>query len=40
MDVYGSTKDELLKRARDLDVQGRSKMSKEELAEAIARKQD
>jgi cation transport regulator ChaB len=40
VDVNGNTKDELLKRARDLDVQGRSKMSKEELAEAIARKQD
>lgn len=39
VDVYGNTKDELYKRAKDLDVQGRSKMSKEELAEAIARKQ-
>lgn len=39
VDVNGNTKDELLKRARDLDVRGRSKMSKEELAEAIARKQ-
>jgi hypothetical protein len=29
-----------MKRARELDVQGRSKMSKEELARAIARKQD
>jgi hypothetical protein len=28
-----------MKRARDLDVQGRSTMSKEELDEAIARKQ-
>jgi cation transport regulator ChaB len=39
VDVYGNTKEELMRRARDLDVQGRSKMSKEELAEAIARKQ-
>jgi cation transport regulator ChaB len=39
VDFYGSTKEELLRRARDLDVQGRSTMSKEELAEAIARKQ-
>lgn len=39
VDFYGSTKEELMRRARDLDVQGRSKMSKEELAEAIARKQ-
>ena len=40
VDVFGSTKSELMKRARELDVQGRSKMSKEELARAIARKQD
>ncbi len=39
VDLYGSTKEELLKRAAELDVRGRSKMSKEELAEAIARKQ-
>ena len=39
VDYYGSTKEELLRRARELDVRGRSKMSKEELAEAIARKQ-
>jgi hypothetical protein len=39
VDFYGSTKEELMRRARDLDVQGRSTMSKEELAEAIARKQ-
>jgi cation transport regulator ChaB len=39
VDVYGNTKEELMRRARDLDVQGRSTMSKEELAEAIARKQ-
>lgn len=40
VDVYGSTKSELMERARKLDVRGRSKMSKEELARAIARKQD
>lgn len=39
VDVYGTTKRELYKRAADLGVQGRSTMSKEELAEAIARKQ-
>ena len=39
VDVLGNTKQELLQRARELDVKGRSKMSKIELAEAIARKQ-
>ena len=39
VDLFGSSKSELMKRARDLGVPGRSKMSKEELAEAIARKQ-
>jgi cation transport regulator ChaB len=39
VDFYGNTKRELLKRAADLDIQGRSTMSKEQLAEAIARKQ-
>jgi cation transport regulator ChaB len=39
VDFYGNTKKELYKRAADLNVQGRSKMSKEQLAEAIARKQ-
>jgi cation transport regulator ChaB len=39
VDYYGSTKDELMKRARELDVEGRSRMSKKELAAAIARKQ-
>jgi cation transport regulator ChaB len=39
VDVEGSSKKELYERAKDLDVQGRSNMSKEELAEAIARKQ-
>ncbi len=39
VDVEGNTKDELYERARKLDLDGRSSMSKEELAEAIARKQ-
>lgn len=39
VDVIGNTKEELYERARKLDVQGRSDMSKEELARAIARKQ-
>ncbi|MEA2479797.1 MAG: end-binding protein Ku [Thermoleophilaceae bacterium] len=32
----GQTKEELLERAKELDISGRSKMNKEELAEAIA----
>lgn len=40
VDYYGATKGDLMKRARELDVQGRSRMSKKELAAAIARKQD
>lgn len=39
VDVEGNSKDELYRRARELDVEGRSRMSKEQLAEAIARKQ-
>ena len=39
VDVEQNTKAELYERARDLDVQGRSDMSKEELAKAVARKQ-
>jgi cation transport regulator ChaB len=39
VDVRGNTKQELYERAKDLDVPGRSNMSKEELAEAIARRQ-
>ena len=39
VDVLGNTKDELYERAKKLGVSGRSKMSKEELADAIARKQ-
>ncbi len=39
VDVVGNTKAELYERARALDIQGRSSMSKDELAEAIARRQ-
>jgi hypothetical protein len=39
VDVAGNSRQELYERAKKLGVQGRSKMSKEELAEAIARKQ-
>ncbi len=39
VDVLGNSKQELYERARDLGVSGRSKMSKTELAKAIARKQ-
>jgi cation transport regulator ChaB len=39
VDVEGHTRDELEQRARDLGVQGTSSMKKEELAEAIAKKQ-
>jgi cation transport regulator ChaB len=39
IDYYGSTKEELYDRAKKLDVSGRSRMSKKELARAIARKQ-
>ena len=40
VDVLGNSKKELYQRARTLDVQGRSKMDKQELARAIDRKQD
>jgi len=40
VDVLGNSKKELMGRAQRLGVRGRSKMSKEELADAIARKQD
>jgi hypothetical protein len=39
VDVVGNTRKALYQRARKLGVKGRSSMSKEELAEAIARKQ-
>lgn len=40
VDVRGSTKQQLMDRARKLGVKGRSKMNKMELGKAIARKQD
>ena len=39
VDVMGNTREQLLERARDLGVKGRSRMKKTDLAEAIARKQ-
>ncbi|MFL5960210.1 MAG: ChaB family protein [Gaiellaceae bacterium] len=39
VDVEQSTKDELYQRARRLGVEGRSRMSKRELARAVARQQ-
>jgi cation transport regulator ChaB len=39
VDFYGNSKAELYERAKKLGVRGRSKMSKHELAEAIAKKQ-
>ena len=39
VDVEGNSKEELYARAKKAGVQGRSKMSKAELADAIARKQ-
>jgi cation transport regulator ChaB len=40
VDVKGSSRKELMERAADLGIRGRSKMNKQELGEAIARKQD
>ena len=40
VDVEGHSKPELLERARKLGVKGRSRMTKMELGQAIARKQD
>jgi cation transport regulator ChaB len=40
VDVQGSSKEELYERAQDLDIEGRSDMTKDELADAIARRQD
>jgi len=40
VDVNGHTKDELMERARKLGVKGRSSMTKHELGQAIAGKQD
>jgi hypothetical protein len=39
VDFYGHSKAELYERAKELNVPGRSQMTKEQLAEAIARKQ-
>lgn len=39
VDVVGNTKEQLYERAVDLDIPGRSRMTKDELAEAIARRQ-
>ena len=39
VDVEGNTKDELYERAKELDIDGRSNMTKEELGEAIAKRQ-
>ncbi|CAN5599601.1 ChaB family protein [soil metagenome] len=39
VDFYGNTRQELYERAKKLDIRGRSHMSKEQLAEAIAKKQ-
>jgi cation transport regulator ChaB len=39
VDVNGHSRDELLERARKLDITGRSRMNKEELGRAIARKE-
>jgi cation transport regulator ChaB len=38
VDVRGNTREELYERAKKAGVKGRSRMSKEELAEAVARK--
>lgn len=39
VDFYGNTRQELYERARKLDIAGRSKMTKKELARAIAKAQ-
>jgi cation transport regulator ChaB len=40
VDVEGNSKQELYERAKKLGIEGRSGMTKEQLADAIARKQD
>jgi cation transport regulator ChaB len=40
VDVMGNTKQDLYERARALGIKGRSSMDKQELARAVARKQD
>lgn len=39
VDLYGNTKQELYERAKRLGIEGRSRMTKKELARAIGRKQ-
>jgi len=39
VDVFGNSKSDLYERAKDLGIRGRSRMSREELGRAIARKQ-
>jgi cation transport regulator ChaB len=39
VDVEGNTKEELMERARRLDISGRSRMNKDELGRAIAQRQ-
>jgi hypothetical protein len=39
IDLYGNSRRELYERARELNIAGRSRMSKEELARALARRQ-
>jgi cation transport regulator ChaB len=39
VDAEGNSKQELYERAKELDIEGRSKMSKGELADAISRRQ-
>src|SRR3954464_15718630 len=40
VDVQGNSKEELYERAKQLDIEGRSNMTKEQLAKAIAKRQD
>ena len=40
VDVKGRTKEELMDRARKLEIRGRSRMTKDELAEAISKAND
>jgi cation transport regulator ChaB len=40
VDVKGNTKEELYERAKKAGVKGRSNMNKQQLAQAVARKQD
>ncbi len=40
VDAEGSTKEELMEKARDADIAGRSKMTKDELADALRKSND